>query len=102
MGPLAVSGRPSPPAANAPATAQAAARLSTVLVIDGDAVSRRFVELALGRDAAMQVEASADAASALEILSKTPVHLIVADTDLADPALNGSGVPWHTLYYKAN
>jgi hypothetical protein len=22
------------------------------------------------------------------------------DTDLADPALNTSGVPWHTLYYK--
>jgi FAD/FMN-containing dehydrogenase len=24
------------------------------------------------------------------------------DTDLADPALNRSGVPWHTLYYKDN
>jgi FAD/FMN-containing dehydrogenase len=24
------------------------------------------------------------------------------DTDLADPALNTSGVPWHMLYYKAN
>ncbi len=24
------------------------------------------------------------------------------DTDLADPGLNTSGVPWHTLYYKAN
>jgi FAD/FMN-containing dehydrogenase len=24
------------------------------------------------------------------------------DTDLLDPALNTSGVPWHTLYYKAN
>ena len=24
------------------------------------------------------------------------------DTDLADTALNTSGVPWHTLYYKAN
>ena len=24
------------------------------------------------------------------------------DTDLADPALNISGVPWYTLYYKAN
>jgi len=24
------------------------------------------------------------------------------DTDLADPALNTSGVPWQTLYYKAN
>ncbi|MFF4948075.1 FAD-dependent oxidoreductase [Streptomyces chattanoogensis] len=24
------------------------------------------------------------------------------DTDLADPALNTSGTPWHTLYYKDN
>jgi aclacinomycin oxidase len=24
------------------------------------------------------------------------------DTDLADPALNKSGVPWHGLYYKEN
>ena len=24
------------------------------------------------------------------------------DTDLADPSLNTSGVPWHTLYYQAN
>ena len=24
------------------------------------------------------------------------------DIDLADPALNTSGVPWHTLYYQAN
>ena len=24
------------------------------------------------------------------------------DVDLADPALNPSGVPWHTLYYNAN
>jgi hypothetical protein len=24
------------------------------------------------------------------------------DTDLADPALNTSGVPWHTLYYSEN
>jgi hypothetical protein len=24
------------------------------------------------------------------------------DTDLADPALNTSGVPWHSLYYKEN
>jgi aclacinomycin oxidase len=24
------------------------------------------------------------------------------DVDLADPEWNTSGVPWHTLYYKAN
>ena len=26
----------------------------------------------------------------------------VADADLADPALNDSGVPWHELYFKEN
>ena len=24
------------------------------------------------------------------------------DTDLADPTMNASGVPWHTLYYRDN
>ena len=24
------------------------------------------------------------------------------DVDLADPAMNTSGVPWHTLYYQSN
>jgi len=24
------------------------------------------------------------------------------DVDLADPAWNTSGVPWHTIYYQAN
>ncbi len=24
------------------------------------------------------------------------------DTDLADPAVNTSGVPWHELFYKGN
>lgn len=24
------------------------------------------------------------------------------DTDFADPALNSSGVPWHTIYYRDN
>jgi two-component system, chemotaxis family, chemotaxis protein CheY len=61
--------------------------VSTVLAIDGDAVSRRFVELALGRDPDFQVEGAVDGAGALEILSKTPVHLILADTDLSD--MNG-------------
>ncbi|MFB8173458.1 FAD-binding oxidoreductase [Kitasatospora purpeofusca] len=29
-------------------------------------------------------------------------YINYADTDLADPARNTSGTPWHTLYYKAN
>lgn len=29
-------------------------------------------------------------------------YINYADTDLADPELNTSGVPWHTLYYKDN
>ncbi|MFF2121292.1 FAD-binding oxidoreductase [Kitasatospora sp. NPDC058184] len=29
-------------------------------------------------------------------------YINYADTDLADPAWNTSGIPWHTLYYKAN
>jgi aclacinomycin oxidase len=24
------------------------------------------------------------------------------DVDLADPSLNTSGIPWHTIYYNAN
>jgi CheY-like chemotaxis protein len=60
---------------------------ATVLAIDGDPVSRRFVELALGRDPEFVVEGAVDGAGALEILAKNPVHLIVADTDLAD--MNG-------------
>ncbi|MFJ2785969.1 MULTISPECIES: FAD-binding oxidoreductase [unclassified Streptomyces] len=29
-------------------------------------------------------------------------YINYADADLADPAWNTSGTPWHTLYYKAN
>ncbi|WP_086666782.1 FAD-binding oxidoreductase [Lentzea kentuckyensis] len=29
-------------------------------------------------------------------------YINYADVDLADPAWNTSGVPWHTLYYKGN
>jgi CheY-like chemotaxis protein len=85
MGPLAMTSLP-PPASPAAAPVKGVSRLAsaTILVIDGDAVSRRFVELALGRDPDLQVEAATDSASALEILSKTPVHLILADTDFAD------------------
>jgi DNA-binding response OmpR family regulator len=59
----------------------------TVLLIDADAVSRRFVELALSREPDLEVEGAVDGAGAMEILSSTPVHLIIAETDFHD--MNG-------------
>jgi DNA-binding response OmpR family regulator len=59
----------------------------TVLLIDADAVSRRFVELALSREPDLEVEGAVDGAGAMEILSSTPVHLIISETDFAD--MNG-------------
>lgn len=56
----------------------------TVLVVDGDPVSRRFVELALGKGGEFVVEAAESAAAALEILRVQAVELIVSDTDLSD------------------
>src|SRR3954470_24878147 len=56
----------------------------TVLVVDGDPVSRRFVELALGKGGAFIVEAAESAAAAIEILHVQAVELIVSDTDLSD------------------
>jgi CheY-like chemotaxis protein len=83
--PSAVGPAPSSPAAPGPEAERR--RLSTVLVIDADAVSRRFVELALGRDPELLVEGAVDGAGALEILSRSPVHLILSETDFAD--MNG-------------
>jgi CheY-like chemotaxis protein len=56
----------------------------TALVVDGDPVSRRFVELALGKGGEFAVECAANAAAAIEILRVQAVELIIADTDLAD------------------
>jgi DNA-binding response OmpR family regulator len=60
---------------------------TTVLVVDGDGVSRRFVELALENEGNFQVETALDGAGALEILGHTPVHSILAETELLD--MNG-------------
>lgn len=60
---------------------------ATVLVVDADGTSRRFVELALGRTG-FNVESARDTAAALEILKAQVVDLIVCDTELAD----GSGL----------
>ena len=59
----------------------------TVLLIDADAVSRRFVEMALSREPDLEVEGAVDGAGAMEILSSTPIHLIISETDFAD--MNG-------------
>jgi CheY-like chemotaxis protein len=57
---------------------------ATALVVDGDPVSRRFVELALGKGGEFVVEAAESAAAANEILRVQAVELIIADTDLSD------------------
>src|SRR5262249_25758848 len=72
-----------PPERQGPAP-HAAWQPGTALVIDGDPVSRRFVELALGRTGEFIVEAAQSAAAAIEILRVQAVELIVSDTDLSD------------------
>jgi CheY-like chemotaxis protein len=57
---------------------------ATALVVDGNATSRRFVELALERSGSFLVESANDAQAALEILGTQVIDLIVSDTDLAD------------------
>lgn len=66
-----------------PARAKAAEAV-TALVVDGDAVSRRFVELALGKAGGFSVETVNDGTSALEVLSTQLFDLIVCETDLHD------------------
>ncbi len=60
---------------------------STVLVVDPDGVSRRFVESALSKDGNFAVETVEDAAGAIDILRNQLVDLIVTETDLRD--MNG-------------
>jgi DNA-binding response OmpR family regulator len=69
---------------------------ATVLVVDGDGVSRRFLELALtaGRnetDGHLSVETAKNAASAMDILHATLVDLILCEIDLPDI----SGLQFH-------
>jgi two-component system chemotaxis response regulator CheY len=72
-----------PPERHGP-TPHPAWQAGTVLIVDGDPVSRRFVELALGRGGEFIVEAAESGAAAIEILRVQPVELIVSDTDLSD------------------
>jgi DNA-binding response OmpR family regulator len=77
---------PAPPPQK-PAAQRSRRVVHTVLLIDADVVSRRFVELALARDPDLEVEGAVDGAGAMEILSSTPVHLIISETDFSD--MNG-------------
>jgi DNA-binding response OmpR family regulator len=75
---------PKPPPDRAHATPGPAWQPGSALVVDGDPVSRRFVELALGKGGEFVVEAAESAAAAVEILRVQAVELIIADTDLSD------------------
>jgi DNA-binding response OmpR family regulator len=85
---LPVARGPAGAAAGAPGAAARAGRASShVLLVDADPVTRRFVELALGREPDLEIESAVDGAGALEILSRSPVHLVIAETDFGD--MNG-------------
>jgi CheY-like chemotaxis protein len=58
----------------------------TVLIVDGDGVSRRVLERALERDGHCIVETAKDGMSALEILRTSRVDIVISETDLPDMA----------------
>lgn len=62
----------------------ATGHVPTVLVVDGDRVSRRFVELALATDPHFVVEVVSDAQSAFDLSATQIIDLIVAETILPD------------------
>lgn len=55
-----------------------------VLVVDGDAVTRRYVELALGPERRLHVEAVATATAAIELLRTTPCDVVITEARLPD------------------
>ena len=59
-------------------------RVPTVLVVDGDRVSRRFVELALAANPDFLVEVVNNAQSAFELMATQIIDVIVAETVLPD------------------
>jgi DNA-binding response OmpR family regulator len=58
--------------------------VATVLVVDPDRVSRRFVELALQKMEQANIEQAKDAAGAMDILRTTQVDLVISETSLPD------------------
>ncbi len=84
-----LSSEPSTRSAPAMKLAPAAPRRAqgeTVLVVDPDGVSRRFVELALAKDG-FAVECAKGATAAFEILQSAVIDLVICETDLPD--MNG-------------
>lgn len=69
------------------AASEAEERPTTALVVDADAVSRRFVEIALSKYGSFAVEAALDAAGAIDTLASHVVDVIVSELDLND--MNG-------------
>lgn len=56
----------------------------SILVADGDRVSRRFVELALGKDERFRVLAVPSGKAALELMQTRLVDLVISEVDLSD------------------
>jgi CheY-like chemotaxis protein len=56
----------------------------SILVVDGDPVSRRFVELAFAAHRTVLVEAVAEGRAALEVLQTVTVDLVLCETSLPD------------------
>lgn len=65
-----------------PRMVEAESALPVALVVDGDGVSRRFVELTLSRSGKFAVETAKDPIGALEILRTSPIDLVISETDL--------------------
>lgn len=76
--------RPALSPVSVPLALAPASKERCVLVVDGDAVSRRFVELALSKGDSLVVESASSALGALEILQVTPVDLVISDVELPD------------------
>src|SRR5690242_10408381 len=59
-----------------------------VLLVDADRVTQRLVELALSKASngslTFSVEVANDAAAAFDIMSSSPVDLVISETSLAD------------------
>ena len=70
-----------------------------VLLVDSDRVTQRLVELAMskatGSPFGYSVEVANDAAAAFDIMSSTPVDLVISETSLADMSgASFSSISW--------
>jgi DNA-binding response OmpR family regulator len=65
---------------------------TTILVVDNDAVARRYLEVSLAGSRKYRVEVAADATAALAVLANTMVSLIVSEITLPD--MDGTRFLW--------